>query len=67
MPEQLLANLQAKLAAQAQAKASDFAAQFYEEYRNEIWLSGIALAFWILWVSTRDTCSCPKHSGGSAA
>jgi hypothetical protein len=58
---QILADFQARLEAQAQSKAQDVAAQYYEEYRNEIWLGGIALGFWILWVSTRDTCSgrCP--------
>ena len=40
---------------QAQAQAVAYAWALYDQYQVQIWLSGIAIGFWILWVSTRDT------------
>jgi hypothetical protein len=51
-------NLEDEITSKAKAAAEAYAYGLYDQYRNEIWLTGIAIGFWILWVSTRSTCKC---------
>lgn len=47
----LLANLQASATQAAEQQATDYANQLYDQYQTQIWLGGIVLTGWILWVS----------------
>jgi hypothetical protein len=40
----------------AETQAMAYAQSLYDQYETQIWISGFVLAFWIIWVSTRDTC-----------
>ncbi len=52
---------------QAKTQAIAYAWTLYDEYQTEIWLSGIALAFWVVWVSTRDTYFKHQKPGATAS
>lgn len=51
----VVSNLTANAESSAESAAEDYAAALYNEYQLQIWMTGIAIVFWMLWVSTRDT------------
>lgn len=50
-------SLTANAEAQAESEALSYASDLYDQYQTQIWLAGLTLVSWIIWVSTRDTCS----------
>lgn len=60
-----LTSLTANAEDQAEAQAIAYAWSLYDQYQTQIWCAGIALTFWVIWVSTRDTYS--KHESKTAS
>lgn len=59
-----VSSLEANATSQAQNAALQYAQDFYDEYTTQIWLTGIAIAGWMIWVSVRSTCEkCKKQEG----
>lgn len=56
----ILSSLTSTAEDQATQQAEAYAYSLYDEYQVQIWLSGIALITWMLWVSTRDTAQSAK-------
>jgi hypothetical protein len=46
-----LNTLETKAQASAQAQATSYAEQFYQENEAQIWIAGVVLTGWIIWVS----------------
>jgi hypothetical protein len=57
---ELVSSLTARATEQAKASATQYAIDFYNENQAVILLSAVALITWVLWVSTRNTCT---HKG----